>query len=188
MVGSVESRTPWRVSDPGGRGLMSTAGKVLVVLVMLFALVWMILAGGVAQLNRTATSARGAGDRTREGPGGPGDGQARGRRAARPDDPGPGEDRPRRRRAHAQIKPIWRRTRRRSWNTLARVNYRARHGGRQPSRMAKTAVAEPHRGAPGRREGDGRPEDRSPGAHGRQQGADEPAQVAPGRVPEDLSQ
>jgi chromosome segregation ATPase len=36
---------------------MSTAGKVLVVLVMLSALVWMILAGGVAQLNRNGNEA-----------------------------------------------------------------------------------------------------------------------------------
>ncbi len=36
---------------------MSTAGKVLVVFVMLFALVWMILLGGVAQLNRNGNQA-----------------------------------------------------------------------------------------------------------------------------------
>jgi predicted nucleic acid-binding Zn-ribbon protein len=36
---------------------MSTAGKVLVVCVMLFAMVWMILAGGVAQLNRNGNQA-----------------------------------------------------------------------------------------------------------------------------------
>ncbi len=36
---------------------MSTAGKVLVVLVMLTTLVWMILAGGVAQLNRNGNEA-----------------------------------------------------------------------------------------------------------------------------------
>ncbi len=36
---------------------MSTAGKVLVVCVMVFALVWMILAGGVAQLNRNGNQA-----------------------------------------------------------------------------------------------------------------------------------
>ncbi len=36
---------------------MSTAGKVLVVFVMLTALVWMILAGGVAQLNRNGNQA-----------------------------------------------------------------------------------------------------------------------------------
>jgi len=36
---------------------MSTAGKVLVVFVMLTALVWMLLAGGVAQLNRNGNQA-----------------------------------------------------------------------------------------------------------------------------------
>ena len=36
---------------------MSTAGKVLVVLVMLATLAWMILAGGVAQLNRNGNEA-----------------------------------------------------------------------------------------------------------------------------------
>jgi chromosome segregation ATPase len=36
---------------------MSTAGKVLVVFVMLSALLWMILAGGVAQLNRNGNAA-----------------------------------------------------------------------------------------------------------------------------------
>jgi chromosome segregation ATPase len=36
---------------------MSTAGKVLVVLVMLVSVVWMILAGGVAQLNRNGNEA-----------------------------------------------------------------------------------------------------------------------------------
>jgi chromosome segregation ATPase len=36
---------------------MSTAGKVLVVLVMLTVVVWMILAGGVAQLNRNGNEA-----------------------------------------------------------------------------------------------------------------------------------
>jgi hypothetical protein len=46
-----------RSPTTGGRGLMSTAGKVLVVFVMLTALVWMILAGGVAQLNRNGNQA-----------------------------------------------------------------------------------------------------------------------------------
>jgi hypothetical protein len=41
----------------GGRGLMSTAGKVLVVLVMLVSVAWMILGGGVAQLNRNGNEA-----------------------------------------------------------------------------------------------------------------------------------
>jgi uncharacterized coiled-coil DUF342 family protein len=36
---------------------MSTAGKVLVVFVMLAAIVWLILAGGVAQLNRNGNEA-----------------------------------------------------------------------------------------------------------------------------------
>jgi chromosome segregation ATPase len=36
---------------PGGRGSMSTAGKVLVVLVLLTSLAWLVLASGVAQLN-----------------------------------------------------------------------------------------------------------------------------------------
>jgi peptidoglycan hydrolase CwlO-like protein len=36
---------------------MSTAGKVLVVFIMLTVLVWMILAGGVAQLNRNGNQA-----------------------------------------------------------------------------------------------------------------------------------
>ena len=36
---------------------MSTAGKVLVVFVMLFAVAWMLLAGGVAQLNRNGNQA-----------------------------------------------------------------------------------------------------------------------------------
>lgn len=36
---------------------MSTAGKVLVVFIMLTVLVWMILAGGVAQLNRNGNEA-----------------------------------------------------------------------------------------------------------------------------------
>ena len=36
---------------------MSTAGKVLVVFVMLFTLAWMVLAGGVAQLNRNGNQA-----------------------------------------------------------------------------------------------------------------------------------
>jgi outer membrane murein-binding lipoprotein Lpp len=46
-----------RSPTTGGRGQMSTAGKVLVVFVMLFALVWMLLAGGVAQLNRNGNQA-----------------------------------------------------------------------------------------------------------------------------------
>ena len=42
---------------PGGRALMSTAGKVLVVLVTLTTLVWIILAAGVARLNTNGNKA-----------------------------------------------------------------------------------------------------------------------------------
>jgi uncharacterized phage infection (PIP) family protein YhgE len=45
-----------RSPTPGGRALMSTAGKVLVVLVTLTTLVWMILASGVGQLNRNGNN------------------------------------------------------------------------------------------------------------------------------------
>jgi hypothetical protein len=40
-----------RLLVPGGRSPMSTAGKVLAVLVMLMSLVWMVLSAGVDQLN-----------------------------------------------------------------------------------------------------------------------------------------
>src|ERR1700722_11428845 len=40
-----------RFPTPGGRGSMSTAGKVLVVLVLLTSVAWIVLASGVAQLN-----------------------------------------------------------------------------------------------------------------------------------------
>ena len=43
---------------------MSTAGKVLVVLVTLTTLVWMILAAGVAQLNRNGNKAASRSQRT----------------------------------------------------------------------------------------------------------------------------
>jgi hypothetical protein len=46
-----------RSPTTGGRSLMSTAGKVLVVFVMMLTLVWMLLAGGVAQLNRNGNQA-----------------------------------------------------------------------------------------------------------------------------------
>src|SRR5947209_3823583 len=45
------------VSDHGGRGLMSTAGKVLVVFIVLASLVWLLLMGCVAQLNRNGNAA-----------------------------------------------------------------------------------------------------------------------------------
>src|SRR5208337_276761 len=41
----------------GRRGPMSTAGKVLVVLILLTSLVWMLLTAGVAQLNRNGNQA-----------------------------------------------------------------------------------------------------------------------------------
>ena len=42
---------------------MSTAGKVLVVLVMLASLVWMLLTAGVTQLNRNGNQGRDCADR-----------------------------------------------------------------------------------------------------------------------------
>jgi chromosome segregation ATPase len=42
---------------PGRRVSMSTAGKVLVVLIMLASLVWMVLMAGVTQLNRNGNQA-----------------------------------------------------------------------------------------------------------------------------------
>jgi outer membrane protein TolC len=45
-----------QVSDPGREGLMSTAGKVLAILVMLVIVVWVVLASGVARLNTNANT------------------------------------------------------------------------------------------------------------------------------------
>ena len=73
----------------GRRDLMSTAGKVLVVLIMLASLVWMVLMAGVAQLNRTGNKTLqelGREDREAHGrcPGGP----ERNRQGQGPDEPG----------------------------------------------------------------------------------------------------
>ena len=75
---------------------MSTAGKVLIVLVMLMTFVWIVLASGVSRLNTNANTR--LYELTEQGRRAPGQGQGhsvRDRLASDPNDADAGEDRPR---------------------------------------------------------------------------------------------